>query len=524
MNPNDLLGELGASCESELLRMLIEQVPYGVFIKDRKGRFLISNAVYGRFSGARDPGQMVGKTDADCYPEDRALRATAEDQKVLQAGETLASDERLVLAETGETRWLKTTRQPLRNRRGQIIGLVGICRDDTAHRREADALRSAHDEKARQAAELSAARSVQDAELLQERVLLRTVIDNLPDGIYAKDTAFRKTLSNRADLENIRCHSEAEALGKTDFDFFSKEEATRFMADDRAVMESGKPVVNREEFFFDAAGRKHWLQTTKLPLRDRAGRIAGLVGIGRDITSLKEAEEARKTSEARLDQILGQADCMLWQATVGREGDQLQWKHFEVPKSGLYASIFGLPRHPDGGAMWSLVNVPELPEMGRRARESVLGGAPGYSQQFRVVQGDRTLWLRELVSITATGPNEWNLVGVITDITRQHEAEQKVDALNRDLVKASRSAGMAEVATGVLHNVGNVLNSVNVSAGLVADRLRASKADGVAKLARLCKEHRRRPGPLPHRGRKRTQGADPISTSWPRISSWSGRT
>ena len=197
--------------------------------------------------------------------------------------------------------------------------------------------------------------SQRNTELFQGRQLLRTLIDNLPMAIYAKDTGGRKTLANPADLKNLRCASEADALGKTDFDLFPPEVAAKFVADDQAVLETGQPVLDREEFFLDEEGHKHWLLTNKLPLRNQGGEITGLVGIGRDITSLKETE-------------------------------------------------------------------------------------------------------------------------------------QKMEALHRQLLLASRTAGMAEVATGVLHNVGNVLNSVNVSAGVVAERLRTSKAEGVAKLARLFQD------------------------------------
>ncbi len=327
------------------------------------------------------------------------------------------------------------------------------------------------------------------AGLLQERLLLRTLVDNLPDCIYAKDTAGRKTLANQADLKILRRASEAEVLGKTDFDFYSREEATRFFADDQAVMQTGQPVVDREESFVGEDGRPRWLLTTKLPFRDHAGKIVGLVGIGRDITTLKEAQAAQRESEQRLQQILKHADCMVWQSDVTRAGDDIQWKRFEVPASGLYESIFGVSRHSDDRALWTLVNVPDLPEMGRRCKQALFGGASGYTQEFRVVQPGKTIWLQERVSITTIAPGQWNLVGVITDVSRQHEAEQKVAALNRELVTASRTAGMAEVATGVLHNVGNVLNSVNVSAELVAERLRASKVDGVSKVARLLQEH-----------------------------------
>ena len=79
--------------------------------------------------------------------------------------------------------------------------------------------------------------------------------------------------------------------------------------------------------------------------------------------------------------------------------------------------------------------------------------------------------------------------GVSRDITAIKEAEARLEEAHQKLVETSRQAGMAEVATGVLHNVGNVLNSVNVSAILLADRLKGSKAPNVAKAAALMREH-----------------------------------
>ena len=87
--------------------------------------------------------------------------------------------------------------------------------------------------------------------LKRERNLFRVLIDNLPDAIYVKDTECRKTIANIADVRNIGMQSEAEVLGKTDFDFYPEDIATGFYADDLSVIQSGKSIINKEEYFFD---------------------------------------------------------------------------------------------------------------------------------------------------------------------------------------------------------------------------------------------------------------------------------
>lgn len=149
-----------------------------------------------------------------------------------------------------------------------------------------------------------AAQKRMEAALTKERNLLRTVIDNLPDGVYIKDLNCRKTLANRVDVRNMGCTSEAEALGKDDSELFPREVAEGFIADDRQVIQTGTPVINREEYVLDAEGRVHFLLTTKLPFRDEHNQIVGLLGIGRDITERKRAEEEREKLIMELQEAL----------------------------------------------------------------------------------------------------------------------------------------------------------------------------------------------------------------------------
>jgi PAS domain S-box-containing protein len=134
-------------------------------------------------------------------------------------------------------------------------------------------------------------RKMVEEELRNERLLLRTVIDNIPDSIYSKDLALRKTLSNLTDMLHCGVKSEAEILGKTDFDLHPRELAEGFFADDQLVLQTGQPLLNREEYVVLENGQKQWQLTSKIPLKDKNGKVTGLVGIGRDITIRRRAEQ-----------------------------------------------------------------------------------------------------------------------------------------------------------------------------------------------------------------------------------------
>lgn len=144
--------------------------------------------------------------------------------------------------------------------------------------------------------------------LIKERILFRTIIDYLPDAIYAKNLEFRKTLANKADVANTGCNSEDEVLGKSDFDYFPLESALSFYNDDKSVIETGIPVMNREESFVDKNGNKTWLLTTKLPLKDTNDKIIGLIGVGRNITIRKKNEMIREALYEISESVLVSSD------------------------------------------------------------------------------------------------------------------------------------------------------------------------------------------------------------------------
>jgi PAS domain S-box-containing protein len=139
-------------------------------------------------------------------------------------------------------------------------------------------------------------------QLEEELNMIHTLIDSLPDHIYAKDTKGRFVLVNAAQARYIGVKEPAELVGKSDFDFYPSKLASQYSADERAIMESGKPLIAHEEPNLDhRTGQTSWTSTTKVPVRDGEGRVTGIVGISRDITRLRQAETERERLLAVLE-------------------------------------------------------------------------------------------------------------------------------------------------------------------------------------------------------------------------------
>ncbi len=275
-----------------LYHSLVADLPVGIFRKDRQGHFILANPAFCRLKGMNEeeflgktPGEVGAAADTKQGAPELMTKYTEQAEEhhrlIMQTGDCVEIDEEYSLA-GGQQLFVHATKFPVMDTGGKIIGTQGILVDITERKRAEEALN-------------------------RERVLLRTLIDSLPDCIYAKDSNGRKTMANLADLKNMRCNTEAEVLGKTDFEIFPKEIAEQFRADDEKVIH-GRPVLNKEEHFFDEAGRKSWLLTSKLPLRDAAGNITGLVGIGRDITERKKSEDDLRSSERKLRQFTAQLE------------------------------------------------------------------------------------------------------------------------------------------------------------------------------------------------------------------------
>ena len=129
------------------------------------------------------------------------------------------------------------------------------------------------------------------AKHVQEGDLLHTLMENTPDHIYFKDTESRFIRINRSLADRFGLKNPADAVQKTDFDFFTREHAQQAYQDEQTVIESGKPIEAKQERETWPNEQDTWVSTTKVPIRDREGRIIGTCGISRDITEYYHAQQ-----------------------------------------------------------------------------------------------------------------------------------------------------------------------------------------------------------------------------------------
>jgi len=218
------------------------------------------------------------------HPLDRSIAAKRAQKRL--AGEALApAVEIRILRKDGSTGWVQAFNSPIEYHGRPALLSTMI---DITERKRADEA------------------------LAQERNLLRTLIDNIPDAIYVKDCEGRFIIKNLADARKMGAATPEETIGRTDFDYYPNELAAQYQSDDRAVIDSGQVITNREEPITEADGRTGWVSTTKVPLRDSQGNVIGLVGIGHDITSRKQANEALRQSQNALETAQALAHLGSW--------------------------------------------------------------------------------------------------------------------------------------------------------------------------------------------------------------------
>jgi PAS domain S-box-containing protein len=334
---------------------------------NEKYRFISVNQAFYKVTGLCK-GMVVGKMVNEVIPELSLsivlgkYRQAIEENSTIRWEETSDYPTGILIGEVSIS--------PVMDDKGHCNRLVGSIHDITKRKRIEDELQSYREHleelvKVRTAElerinanlqnEISERKRI-EVELSRGRNMLRTLIDSLPDEIYAKDNESRFIMANSHVLHTFKLSDFKDILGKTDFDLLPKEEALIAYTKEHSVLQPDGQMINYEEHIMDEDGKIRWLAVTKVPMRDREGRLTGLVGINRDITqfkqiqeNLQEAKEAAETAnrakskflssmshEIRtpMNAILGFSELMLhddnltndqteWIKTINRSGEHL---------------------------------------------------------------------------------------------------------------------------------------------------------------------------------------------------------
>jgi two-component system, cell cycle sensor histidine kinase and response regulator CckA len=410
----------------QMLQLVLDTVPERVFWKDRNSVFVGCNAAFARDAGLDDPADLIGRTDDDMVWRDNAARYRADDREVMDSGVAKVSYEEPQIRADGTESWLRTSKLPLRDAGGTVMGILCTYEDITDQKRAEQALR----------------RSEQ---------FLDSIVDNIPNMIFVKDAVdLRFVLFNRAG-EELMGRSRHELLGQSDFDLNPADEAGFYAATDREVLEGGRLVdITEEDHSAGPLGRRV-LHTRKIPILDESGRALYLLGISEDITDRKQAEEALRQSEERYRHIIESITDYTFSVVVN-DGEMASPIHGPGSVAVTGFTPDELSRDP---VLWREIVFPaDRPLLAEQTRQ-LLAGEQVRPLEHRIVRKDGVVrWVRN--TLVPRFDRSGALVAydaLIADVTERR-------LLQEQLLEAQKMEGIGRLAGGVAHDFNNLLTAI----------------------------------------------------------------
>ena len=416
--------ETALTHERDLWRALLDNLPDKIYFKDLQSRFVKASKAMAIQFGVESSEAMVGKTDFDFFADAHARTAFEDEQKIIRTGQPMIDQEEREVWNDGRVTWVSSTKLPWLDDQGKIIGIMGISRDITERKRMKETLR-------------------------REQELFNCLTRTIPDYIYFKDRQSGFVRINESMSRFFGLHDPAEAVGKTDFDFFTEEHARQAYADEQQTMETGEPIIGLEEKETWPAGRVTWSSTTKVPLRDAEGKIIGLVGISRDITARKRAEESHAMLATAVEQAVENIVITDLQGTI-------QYVNPAFEKTSGYTCGEALGQNPrilksgkqDAGfyrKMWEVLKRGEI-----------------WNGHFINKRKDGSLYEEEatISPIRDADGKIINYVAVKRDVTHELQLEAQYR-------QSQKMEAFGQLAGGVAHDFNNILAVIQLQAGLL---------------------------------------------------------
>ena len=388
-------------------RLLFENNLAGVLRSTPEGHILSCNQALAKMAGFDSPQEVLAHSVLDFYysSEDRALFLAR-----LKAEGHLTNFEMRLRRKDGNPVWMIANIGLISPSAGSSPVIEGTLVDITERKQAEQAL-------------------------AQERDLLRALMDNSPDYIFFKDPESRFLRTNRAHAKTLGLCDPAQAAGKTDFDFFPLEDAKNYFEDEKQVFQTGRPLTGRVESVRQPDGELRWCSTTKVPIRDHQGRVMGLVGITRDITQHKRAEEALRDSEEKfrvLYESSRDAIMMLappeWKFTTGNPAAIALFGAKDEQEFVTAAPWRLSPEHQPDGEL-SSVKAPQMIEAAMKT------GSHFFEWTHKKFSGEEFFATVSLTRMIYRG--QPLLQATVRDITERKRAEQQAHLLTTALESAA---------------------------------------------------------------------------------------
>ncbi len=381
-----------ARAEEARFRTLADCAPVMIGMTDLDGNIVFLNRTWLEFRGRTLEEEAGWAWAGDLHPED-APRVREEMGQAL-AGRKPYTVEYRIRDRHGVYRWVLDTARPYADPSGTPLGYIGTAVDITDRR-------------------------AAEQELRRSREMLRLVLDAIPVRVFWKDRDGVYLGGNALFAADAGLAAPEDLIGLTDDRLAWAEQAGQYRADDREVVQTGRPKLNYEEPQTGPGGRQVWLRTSKIPLRDAAGEVVGVLGTYEDVTDRKLAEEAIRESEERYRLVFESAGDAIFLMDQDRfvECNPAALRMFGATREQLLQALpfdFSPEFQPDGR---------RSVEKGREFIARVYAGQPQHFE-WRHCRYDRTEFDAEVNLTPVRLGGRTHLLATIRDVTARKRQEQ----------------------------------------------------------------------------------------------------
>ncbi|MFO7871366.1 MAG: PAS domain S-box protein [Kiritimatiellia bacterium] len=304
------------------------------------------------------------------------------------------------------------------------------------------------------------------AELEKERGLFSSLMSNIPDRIYFKDVNSRFVRINDEMAKSFGLKTPEQAVGKTDFDFFSKEHAEQAFKDEEEVITSGRPIVGKEEKETWPDGSETWVSTTKLPLFQN-GKIRGTFGISRDITGWRKAQNDLIKEREHLRTLI---DNLPGTFVFIKDSDS----RF-VTTNAAHLAILGCDKLEDveGKTDFDFF-VSEIADGYFKDEQNIIAtGKPLLNKEERTVDkdGSEKILLTSKVPLYEHEGTVRGILGISTDITALKQAERERRKIEQGMLHTQKLESLGVLSGGIAHDFNNLLMGIMGNVGVAMNTL-----------------------------------------------------